>query len=173
MFVGLFAEVRAADSSDPQQCAERSLPGARQSTGESIYPSQFRYCTGQTRCFQQEALQKQNCVHLSTLSYLAGVKHAFPVLTNICKDPLPSLAAKKQHLRRILCAHYRRSGLYFISDRIRFEPRGFASMHRKETGMLPPNDAMQDAVRVVETSTGDFSPLETSAVKNTAAVSWL
>lgn len=46
-------------------------------------------------------------------------------------------------------------------------------MHRKETGMLLPNDAMQDALRVVETSTGDFSPLETSAVKNTAAVSWL
>lgn len=85
MFVGLFAEVRAVDSSDPQQCAERSLPGARQSTGESIYPSQFRYCTEQTRCFRQEALQRQNCVHLSALSYRAGVKHAFPALQTSAK----------------------------------------------------------------------------------------
>lgn len=36
MFVGLITEVRAADSSDPQQRAERSLPGARQPTGESV-----------------------------------------------------------------------------------------------------------------------------------------
>lgn len=46
-------------------------------------------------------------------------------------------------------------------------------MCKKETGPLAPNGAMRDALRVVETSTGDFSPLETRAVKNTAAVSQL
>lgn len=38
-------------------------------------------------------------------------------------------------------------------------------------GVLAPNDAMCDALRVVKTSTGHFSPLETRAVKNTAVVS--
>lgn len=37
-------------------------------------------------------------------------------------------------------------------------------------GVLAPNDATCDALRVVKTSTGHFSPLETRAVKNTAVV---
>lgn len=46
-------------------------------------------------------------------------------------------------------------------------------MCKKGRGAIAPCGAMQDALRVVETSTGDFSPLETRAVKNTAAVSHL
>lgn len=46
-------------------------------------------------------------------------------------------------------------------------------MCKKGRGAIAPRGAMLDALHVVETSTGDFSPLETRAVKNTAAVSQL
>lgn len=121
---------------------------------------------------RQQALQKQSCARLSSLSLRAGVKLAFPVLTNTSAKIHCLLLLQKGSNFGGSCALVIGGGAcHLFQTKHVLNHGGFAGMHRKGTGRPPPNGPTQDALRVVETSTGDFSPLETRAVKNTAAVS--